>query len=66
MHRLSRFEVLIAAGVAAGLVTAALVGLPETLGAHPLWARQAGIVGSTGGGCFISRCAGQDFRMELC
>jgi len=49
MNRLSRLDLLIAAAIAATLVAAALAGLPEMQGAHPWWARQAGIVGGIGG-----------------
>lgn len=49
MPHLSRFEILIAAAVAVVLVVAALAGLPQTLGAHPWWAQQTGIIGSAGG-----------------
>lgn len=49
MQRLSRVEILITAAVAAGLVAATLVGLPQALGAHPWWAQQTGIGGSLGG-----------------
>lgn len=44
-----RFDVVIALAAAAALVAAAFAGLPETLGAHPFWARQTGIVGGVGG-----------------
>lgn len=49
MHRRLHKESLIAVAVAALLVAASLAGVPEALGAHPWWARQAGIIGGVGG-----------------
>ena len=49
MPKRSYREPLAATGVAAALALAVLAGLPETLGAHPFWARQTGLVGVAGG-----------------
>ncbi len=49
MIRLHRTEIGRAAGLGLCLGVLALIGLPETFGAHPFWARQAGILGTLGG-----------------
>ncbi len=49
MRRLSGFEILIAVTVATLCAAASLADLPRTLGAHPWWARQTGILGGVGG-----------------
>jgi hypothetical protein len=56
-------ESLVAAAVAASLAAASMAGLPETLGAHPWWAEQSGIVGGIGGAVLwlVLRRAGLSF-----
>jgi len=56
-------ESLIAAAVAASLAALSLAGLPETLGAHPWWAQQSGIVGGVAGAVLwlVLRRAGMAF-----
>lgn len=44
-----RAEILIVAALATGLAIASVVGLTQALGAHPFWARQAGLIGTAGG-----------------
>lgn len=67
MPRLSRPDLVIAVAVAAILVAAALAGVPRTLGAHPWWARETGIVGGLGGAVLwlVLRGTGAGFAGQL-
>ena len=48
-HHMSRLDLLIAATAGMAIVVAALAGVPQTLGAHPWWAEQTGIIGGIAG-----------------
>jgi len=67
MRRLSRFDILIAVMVAVVCVAASLADLPQTLGAHPWWARQTGIIGGVGGALLwlALRRVGLSLRAQL-
>ncbi len=63
MRRAILEESVVAVAVAGSLAAASMAGLPETLGAHPWWAEQSGIVGGISGAVLwlVLRRAGLSF-----